>query len=133
MLLAWRNDPLTRQASHHSDVVTWDEHRAWLLASLNSHERQLLVAEIDAVPVGTVRADRSDEAWVLSWTVAPEARGKGIAPEMVALAADQIDGPVRAEIKRDNSASIKAAVHAGMTLLREEGDILHYERPHDAA
>ena len=39
------------------------------------------------VPVGTVRADHSKGVYELSWTVAPAARGQGVAKEMVAMAA----------------------------------------------
>jgi len=128
MLLRWRNDPATQRASHTGTAVERDQHFSWLRASLENPNRKLFVAELNSVPVGTVRADAADGTWTLSWTVAPEARGKGIARQMVAIAVGQINEPVRAEIKRGNIASVNVATHAGMTLCREEGDILHFER-----
>lgn len=77
---------------------------------------------------GFCRADHSDGVAELSWTVAPERRGKGVGSRMVSLAASQIDGPIRAEVKAGNEASRKIAEAAGMTLEREDGGVLYFAR-----
>jgi spore coat polysaccharide biosynthesis predicted glycosyltransferase SpsG/RimJ/RimL family protein N-acetyltransferase len=86
LLLGWRNDSVTREVSRSSELVTWDEHLAWLSASLRREDRMLLVAEEGGDgprrPVGTVRWDRDDGTtahWEVSITVAPERRGEGMA------------------------------------------------------
>ena len=127
MLLRWRNDPATRAASHNTDEVSLDGHLRWLAATLENPRRDLWIAEDDG-PVGTVRADHSDGVAELSWTVAPERRGHGVGSRMVSLAASQIDGPIRAEVKVGNEASRKIAESAGMTLEREEGGVLYFAR-----
>ncbi len=129
LLLGWRNDPRTREASHDTRVIPREEHLAWLSSVLADPDRQLFVAEEDGVPVGTVRADFRDGAWVLSWTVAPDARGRGVGKRMVALLVERLAGPVRAEIKVGNMASVRIAEHAGLVLDREEDGVLHYHRP----
>jgi len=54
VLLAWRNDPDTRAASHNSDKVDLQNHLAWLESSLAKPEmRQLWIAELDNLAVGT--------------------------------------------------------------------------------
>jgi RimJ/RimL family protein N-acetyltransferase len=128
LLLEWRNDPATRAASYSNAAVASDEHLAWLRDALASAERRLYVAEENGAPVGTVRADLANGVWHLSWTVAPQARGRGVAKRMVALLASRIAGPIRAEVKAGNVASARIAEHAGMTLLREANGVLHYER-----
>lgn len=128
LLLDWRNDPGTRLASHGAAAVQREEHVSWLTKSLSNANRKLLVAEENGVPVGTVRADFSDGAWELSWTVAPAARGRGVAKRMVALLAHQIAQPIRAEIKTGNVASTLVAEHAGMQFDCEANGVLHYRR-----
>jgi RimJ/RimL family protein N-acetyltransferase len=59
--------------------------------------------------VGTFRID-GDE---ISYTVAPDCRGMGACTAMLRQA-HAMFGPLRAEIKPENIASIKAAERAGM-------------------
>lgn len=123
-LFAWRNDPATRAASVHDGEVAWEEHLAWLNSSLASLARDLLIAEEDGEPVGTVRIDRTDETEV-SWTVAPGHRGKGYGAAMVRLACP--DEPSIAHIKADNAASRKIAVAAGYSCI-EKGPLERWTR-----
>jgi len=128
LLLEWRNDPETREASHNTTEVQRDEHVSWLSRTLNNPNRRLYVAEDNGVPVGTVRADLSEGVWELSWTVSPSARGRGVAKQMVAGLAHQISEPVRAEVKAGNVASARIAEHAGMEFERETDGVCHYRR-----
>jgi RimJ/RimL family protein N-acetyltransferase len=128
MLLGWRNNPETRIASHSTSEVVKEEHLAWLTKTLSNANRRLLVAEENGSPVGTVRADLSEGVWELSWTVAPNARGRGVAKQIVTLLAQKISEPIRAEVKSDNIASARIAEHAGMAFDREVEGISHYSR-----
>ncbi len=128
LLLAWRNDPETRGASHNSESVRTDEHLAWLENTLNNERRKLFIAEEDGSPVGTVRADFVDGEHELSWTVAPSARGRGVAKRMVSLLAGQILTPIRAEVKPGNKASARIAEYAGLKFAEEVDGVLHFRR-----
>jgi len=128
LLLEWRNDPETRNASHNAAEVQRDEHISWLLRTLDNRNRRLFVAEEEGVPVGSVRADFSEGVYELSWTTAPSARGRGVAKRMVALLAQQISESIRAEVKTGNIASSRIAEHAGMEFDREAEGVLHYRR-----
>jgi len=90
--------------------------------------RHLFVAETGGVAVGTVRADRREDGWILSWTVAPEHRGRGHGKAMVALASDLTPGPLLAEIKTGNGASVAIAEAAGFSLVREADGVLVFRR-----
>ena len=122
LLFGWRNDPQTRANSINTGDAPWEGHLHWLRASLKNPDRQLLVAERDGVPVGTVRIDGGDE---LSWTVAPEHRGVGLGSEIVALVAKRGD---RAQIKCDNFASQRIAKRAGFVLWKDEPPLQEWRK-----
>ncbi len=127
LLLQWRNDPVTRLASHNTQEITLEDHFLWLKKLLENSNRRLFIAEVEGLPIGTVRADLEENGVTeLSWTIAPEARGKGFGKEMVALLAKQIQGPIRAEIKVGNISSIKIAEFSGLKFSYEKDGIMHY-------
>lgn len=125
MLFEWRNDPETRANSRKTAPVPWEEHCKWLRESLANPKRELLVAEIDGVPVGRARIDRGEET-EMSWTVAPDHRGKGVGKAMVAAACPP--GPVVARIKPSNRASQAIAAHAGFRKV-SDGELQVWRRP----
>lgn len=118
-LFDWRNDPITCANSVNTEPVQWDGHVNWLKKSLVSEDRKLLVAEIDGVPVGTVRYDRHPNGWELSWTVSPEHRGRGVGRKMVQAALDELPAHY-ATIKRENIASQKIAKSVGFALSKDD-------------
>ena len=128
LLLNWRNDVRTVEASHSTKQVEFSEHMAWLSGALVDNTLKLFICERQGAPVGTVRAHLKQGVWVLSWTVAPEFRGQGIAKEMVALAVASLCGPFRAEVKEGNVASMSVAEHIGMTLVNKADGVLYYEK-----
>ncbi len=117
LLLSWRNDPETRRWSHTPDPVSMGEHEAWLAGALASPDRRLFVAEHGGRPIGTVRFDRDGEAWQVSTTVDPSARGRGLATPML-LAGERAVGPAvfRANVHHSNAASLAMLRRAGYQL-----------------
>ena len=128
ILLEWRNDIETRRASHNTNEVQRIDHIVWLSKTLANPDRKLYVAEENGNPIGTVRADYADGVWELSWTVSPKARGRGVAKQMVAVLANEISEPIRAEVKTGNIASARIAEHSGMVFELETDGVLHYKR-----
>ena len=129
LLLAWRNDPQTRLASHCTHELSLAEHLAWLNNSLANTSRRLFIAEKEGVPVGSARTDaRADGVNELSWTVAPAARNQGIGKQMLRVLLVEISGPVCAEVRVGNTASARIAEAAGLVLLEEEQGVLRYGR-----
>lgn len=127
-LFEWRNDPVTRAASHETAEIRMEDHLVWLEKCLADPHRKLYVAEIDGAAVGTVRADLTGGTWTLSWTVAPNRRGRGIGKRIAAKLAHAIADPIRAEVRSGNLASMRIAEHLGMQPVREVDGFLHYER-----
>lgn len=130
-LFAWRNDELTRAMSRAQESVDWSAHLAWLDARLKLPKPNLFVArlqgedcttfeistEMDGVAVAAPKGERAGTFRVddgrISYTVAPEFRGKGVGETML-QAAYKLFGPLRAEIYARNVASRRIAERAGM-------------------
>jgi RimJ/RimL family protein N-acetyltransferase len=129
LLFEWRNDPLTRSNSLETGLVPWEEHLRWLTASLARSDRRLLVAELEGVPVGTVRFDQHADACEVSWTVAPAQRGRGLGKAIVAAAiAAAGPGVLVARIKHENAASQRIAEACGLSRVSAESDVVTYRR-----
>jgi len=129
LLMQWRNDPQTRANSHDRGAVKWDSHMHWLGKVLVDPSCDLLIAELDGVPVGTVRIDRGTDESTLSWTIAPEWRGRGFGRRMVRLASERVSGrPLRADIRQDNVASQAIARAAGFEMTETHGQMTEWHR-----
>lgn len=127
-LYRWRTDAATRAASHNTSPIPFEEHVSWLVRLFADPTRRIYIAEHEGTPVGTVRADLRDGICELSWTVAPEFRGRGFGTKMVTLLATSISEPIEAEVKAGNIASIRIAAAAGMRLKKEADGVLHFFR-----
>lgn len=116
-LFTWRNDPHTRAMSRCTDPVSLPEHRAWLDEVRHDSRSRLLIAELDAQPVGVARLVPVGGSHQVSITVAPEARGRKLAAPLLRAVeeAARALGVVRlvAEIKPGNEASVRAFRAAG--------------------
>ncbi len=123
-LLDWRNDALTRHSSIDARRIPYAKHIKWLEDVLADHNRNLMIAEISGMPIGTIRADMDDNGWKLSWTVAPEARGHGFGKQIVALMIKSLSGKIRAEIKPDNVASLRIAEALKMIKVSESQNLI---------
>lgn len=127
-LLGWRNNLETRTRSHSIEMITEKDHKDWLNDVIKNPHRMLFVAEVNDIPVGTVRADfdSTTNAYELSWTISPHARGQGIGKKMVKLLVERLNSRVRAEIKEGNIPSIKIAESANLKFYKKEEQVLHY-------
>ena len=113
LLFDWRNDPETRMQSGTTEAFEWGEHVAWLEKSLKNSRRILCIAENDAgTPIGTVRADlREDGFTEISYTIAPNWRGKGLSkPTVLSFVKTFLQGKkLAAKIKKGHAPSESVA------------------------
>lgn len=106
-LLAWRNDPTTREHSLQTEPIALADHKTWLAGALRDPDRRLLIGAIGREAVGTVRFDGLDDGMQrVSITVSPDCRGRGVGRALLRAACRAI-APRRlvAEIRDDNIAS----------------------------
>ena len=126
LLLAWRNDPTARAASHSQAPVAPAAHAQWVATTLASADRRVLIAELDGAAVGMARLDRETEGHQLSWYMSGAARGKGLGRKLLAEVLVTVPGPVRAEIKSNNLASVRIAEAVGFRLQDAADGVLHF-------
>jgi len=89
LLLAWRNDAETREASFTTEVVARAEHEAWVARRLADPRSSLLIAEDDEGAIGVVRIERTaDGGGEIHLTIAPGRRGSGLARQVFVAALD---------------------------------------------
>lgn len=126
-LLEWRNDPLTRQNSFHTEIIDLQTHTRWLEQLLQNPHATLYIIECDGEPAASLRADHLPEGEIeLSWTVDPSHRGKGLGKALLTQARSLIKGVLIAQIKKTNSASIKMAEAAGFQQIQESDGVLFF-------
>lgn len=121
LLLAWRNDPVTRAVSRTGTEVALEDHLGWLRSTLERPDRHLLVGLTAGVPVGTVRWDHEDhDEWEVSITVAPGMRGKGTGQALLAAGEEwlfrhlpETPAGLLAVVREDNPASRRLFLGAG--------------------
>ena len=121
LLLTWTNDPAVRHASFSPDPVSRATHEAWLRARLMDPQALLLLAEDDVTraPLGLIRFQLADEAATLSYQLAPEWRGQGLAALLLRAGTEAVTTHfaglrrLRGHVRADNLASVRAFERAG--------------------
>jgi dTDP-4-amino-4,6-dideoxygalactose transaminase/RimJ/RimL family protein N-acetyltransferase len=122
MLLEWANDPTVRAASFSSAPIDRTRHVAWLEARLANDGTAFYVAEVDGRPIGYSRIDRvANRVGEITVSVDAAVRGLGHGRRVIALAAQRAAGVlalerVRARVKAENRASVKAFEAAGFAM-----------------
>lgn len=113
----WRNDPQTRAMFRTHDVVPWEDHERWFAEAISDPSRLFLIADCDGIPCAAVRFDFGSACTAeISINLAPQFRGRHLAPEILRQATDlalQRWQHVVAVILPGNIASLKSFLAAG--------------------
>lgn len=108
ILLDWRNDPTTKENSFNQDKISLETHRLWFNDSLLNPQRNIYILEDNLTPVGSIRSDNIlHNQYLLSWNIASNQRGKGYGNKILEIYLQDKTGKFIAEIKPENTASIK--------------------------
>lgn len=133
LLFAWRNDPDSIAQSLTTSSVTPEEHARWYERKLCDPTALLLICEKDAKPCGHIRFDRIDDQFLISFVVAPEFRGQGLAVDILSGGVKVCNAQhpeiriFKAQVKLLNVASLKAFNRAGFKQVSKDDSIACYE------
>lgn len=132
LALLWRNDPLTRKMSFHSEERSWEEfYPNYLNRSFNIPELPPFFVIYEGERVAFLFFENINhptqprrKSCLLSINISPEWRGKGlgttILTEVQSVVKQRGFDTVFAEVKVENAASLKAFYRAGFQLISEE-------------
>jgi RimJ/RimL family protein N-acetyltransferase len=133
VLWQWANEPRARAMSFSKGPIPWEEHVAWLEATLADPGRWLFIAELEGTPIAQVRFDALDEDGTaeISVSVAADARGRGLGALVITegtskmFAETDVDVVV-ARVFTENRSSVQAFEGAGYTVTKREGDMVTF-------
>jgi len=127
-LLELRNENGSRSNSHHTSFISQEEHEIWFFSKLKNPDiSQIYIIEtLAGLPIGQVRFDLKDNAWIISYSLAAFARGKKLSKKMLILALGEFyrDNSTRAvvgEVKSTNQTSQQILNDLGFTVSSSDG------------
>ena len=124
-VLRWRNDPDSRRNSRDSEIIPIEAHLAWFDEVLSNPMSVLVIGEnAHGEPFGQVRFDRMTTGSIsfeVSITVSPEARGQGLALQLLTAAEEYLlnahsSVQLHAYVDKDNRVSDRLFESAGYTM-----------------
>lgn len=132
LLMSWRNDPATVESSRTRRLVDRSEHERWLSGVLTDGARRLWVAQLDTLPIGSVRLDVADATGEISLVVAPEWRARGFGSRIMSTLMEDLRGDLQARSLRavarlDNLASRRLFASCGFREVAQVGGYCHFE------
>lgn len=120
VLHAWRNAPETRASSFSTEEIPLETHCAWFQDKLKDAGCLFFIAIEKDKPIGQIRFDREGDKAVVSISVDPAIKNRGIGTIMTRLGClamqDQWPGvTATALVKQDNPASAAMFAKAGFS------------------
>jgi len=109
----WKNAPLTPQMSRTTDVIAWENHRAWYESAVKDSKKVLLMAYVNGMAACMVRFDLTGQDFAeININLNPAMRRKKLGKAILAAACryglDTLTlSRIYAEVKPENVASVK--------------------------
>ena len=128
-LQLWRNNEITRKYSKNKDFITYDKMQ-WILEIVYfMSELKPYIAKINNEPIGFIGFIKNDKDIFISININPNFRGNGYGSAMLKRVLEKIDKGVtiKAEIIKDNIASIKLFEKCGFELINTKNDLFIFQ------
>ncbi|HOI12515.1 MAG TPA: UDP-2,4-diacetamido-2,4,6-trideoxy-beta-L-altropyranose hydrolase [Methanoculleus sp.] len=134
LLLAWANDLQTRKNSFSPEPIPAESHHRWFRNRLRDLDGcHLYVVETqEGIPMGQVRFERQEPAWVISYSLAPQFRKRGLGRPLLKAALSKMRSEypgalVLGRVKPDNLPSRKIFESLDFEA-RSDGEGIAYQR-----
>lgn len=111
LLFDWVNEESVRKNSFNTNIISMEEHQAWLERVLTDVNTKLYILQVDDVPIGQVRLVYDKNMWQISYSIALPYRAQGYGKIIIQLAENElirgghVGEKLYAEVKADNIAS----------------------------
>lgn len=135
LLLDWANDPATRASAFQPQRISPEGHHAWLARRLGDQGlfRLFMIETANGVEVGQVRFERSEDAWIISYSLAREFRGLGLGSAVLQLALDALQQAVGSTVvagfvRPENTASRRVFDRLHFTAARVDDKAIEFRR-----
>jgi RimJ/RimL family protein N-acetyltransferase len=131
-LLSLRNDAGSVAASASQRSIPIQEHLSWFSDRMASRHPDIWVAEQTGRVIGYARLDRIDRRAWISVAVARDARGVGVAGDLIRSVQKETvhDGEIevlRASVRLENRASIRVFEKNGFEEIERSGEMITFE------
>lgn len=126
LLLEWANDPAVRVNSFNTARIDAESHHDWFRRKLDAGENCpfFIVEAYGWLPIGQVRFDRTDDGWLINYSLDSRARSRGLGGRCLetAMHACPAGGEMRfiAMVKPANSASTRVFNQLGFALISSD-------------
>ncbi|MBQ9871119.1 MAG: GNAT family N-acetyltransferase [Eubacterium sp.] len=101
LIYEWANDPVTRANSFQKETIPYEVHQQWFQGVMRDPEVILYILMDEQIPVGQIRIRVEGDTGEISYSIAPEHRGKGYGRKLLSLAEESI---------RRDAASVKKLI-----------------------
>ncbi|ACN16731.1 MurG2 [Desulforapulum autotrophicum HRM2] len=115
----WSNDPVVRNASFSSSLISWEEHKAWFDRKLKSTDTIHFIANhSNGESAGQVRFEIKKDSAIISICIDAKLRGQGLGTYLIEQSCKRLFflrpvNSIIAQIKIDNLSSITSFKNAG--------------------
>ena len=126
LLFNWANDSSVRKNAISSNSIEWENHTKWFNHKIKSNDSFIYILEEDQTPVGQIRFDKTDEGYLIDYSIDLVFRKKGYGTKIVKYGCDALKKEfhtvitILAEVKDINIGSSKIFLNLGFTLIKEQ-------------
>jgi UDP-2,4-diacetamido-2,4,6-trideoxy-beta-L-altropyranose hydrolase len=119
LIWKWANESEARSVSFNSDYISWQDHVKWFSSRLQRDDIKFYIITTDrGISIGQARFEPDNENTVISVSVDPAFRGRGLGSVLISKACRQFRydsdrSNINAYIKLDNWVSRQAFGNAG--------------------
>lgn len=134
LLFKWVNDEAVRKSAFHTNIISYEEHKAWLTCKLQSSNCKIFIGYVDDEAIGQVRVDMEDNVAIIDYSVDKQHRGKHYGIFLLEAAANEIRNSKKnvnqmvGRVKYNNISSQRIFEKSGYIKKNEDDSILYYKK-----